>query len=304
MAGEPALNRVTGPLGPRRGIAAALKRLREDSGKNLNDVAGDLMISTSKLSRLENAQGKPLPRDIRDLIGYYRIEGTPLAGDLRRWVADAQRPGWWTDYDDEVLGPVLGGLGLDTHLAYEADATVERTYTMPFAPALLQTPDYARAIFRDMEHRSEDEVDQLVDVRMRRQEALSSRIGLDPLRLVAVTHESSLRQAVGSAEILQNQLSALVERSMAPNVSLHVFPFGARPVFTMTCMYAYFEYQSSDLQQDVVHIETHAGFWSIEDPDKVAEYRKAHDALVEASLSEDDSRALILSVRDGASSGR
>ena len=91
---------------------------------------------------------------------------------------------------------------------------------------------------------------------------------------------------------------------MAPNVSLHVFPFGARPVFTMTCMYAYFEYQSSDLQQDVVHIETHAGFWSIEDPDKVAEYRKAHDALVEASLSEDDSRALILSVRDGASSGR
>lgn len=298
------MNRVTGPLGPRRGIAAALKRLREESGKNLNDVAADLMISTSKLSRLENAQGRPLPRDIRDLISYYEIDGTPLAGDLRRWVANAQRSGWWTDYDDEVLGPVLGGLGLDTHLAYEADAIVERTYTMPFVPALLQTPDYARAIFRDMEHRSEDEVSQLVDVRMRRQEALSSRAGLDPLRLVAVTHESSLRQAVGSAEILQNQLDALAERSKAPNVSLHVFPFQAMPVLTMTCMYAYFEYQNGELQQDVVHIETPAGYWSVEDPDKVAEYRKAHDALVKTSLSEDDSRALIRSVRDDLASGR
>jgi transcriptional regulator with XRE-family HTH domain len=290
------LNRVTGPLGPRRGIAAALKKLREDSGKNLNDVAGDLMISTSKLSRLENAQGKPLPRDIRDLIRYYEIEGTSLAGDLRRWVAEAQRPGWWTDYDE-----VLGG-GLDAHLAHEVDATVERTYTMPFVPALLQTTEYAEAIFRDMEHRSEDEIRQLVEeVRTKRQVALSHREGLDALRLVAVTHESTLRQAVGSPQILRDQLDALIERSAAPNVSLRVLPFTAKPVFTMTCMYAYFEYQDA-LEQDVVHIETHAGFWSIEDPVRVAEYRKAHDDLVKASLSEDDTRTFIRSIRDGMSS--
>jgi len=64
-------------------------------------------------------------------------------------------------------------------------------------------------------------------------------------------------------------------------------------------MYAYFEYQDADnLEKDVVHIETHAGFLTIEEPDRVATYRRAHDALVEASLSEDDSRALIRSVRD------
>ena len=291
-------DKVTGPLGPRRSIAAALKQLREESGKNLNEVAEDLMISTSKLSRLENAQGKPQPRDIKDLIPYYSIEGTPLAGKLRRWVTAAQRQGWWTDFDDEVLGNPLGGLGLDAHLGYEADATAERIYTLPFAPALLQTTDYARAIYRDMEHRSEDEIDQLLDVRARRRQALTSREGLEPLQLVAVTHESSLRQGVGSPQILRDQLDALVEGSRAPNVSLHVLPFEAGPVFTMTCMYAYFEYQDADLEQDVVHIETHAGYWSIENPDKVAEYRRAHDALVNASLSEDASRALIRSIRD------
>jgi transcriptional regulator with XRE-family HTH domain len=295
---DKATSKVTGPLGPRRNIAAALRQLREDSGKNLNQVAEDLMISTSKLSRLENAQGKPQPRDIKDAIAYYGIEGTPMAGNLRRWVASAQRQGWWTDFDDQVLGGVLGGLGLDAHLGYEADAKVERIYTLPFVPALLQTTEYAKAIFRDMERRSDDEISQLLDVRARRQQALTSREGMDPLRLVAVTHESSLRQAVGSPEILRDQLDALIERSTAPNVSLHVLPFQAGPVLTMTCMYAYFEYEDVDIEQDVVHIETHAGYWSIENPDKVAEYRKAHDALVRASLGEPESRALIRSIRD------
>src|SRR5208282_302363 len=86
---RPVVAKVTGPLGPRRGIAAALKQLREDRGKRLTEVAQDLMMSSSKLSRLENAQGTPLPRDIRDLIRYYQIEGTPLAARLERWVRAA-----------------------------------------------------------------------------------------------------------------------------------------------------------------------------------------------------------------------
>jgi transcriptional regulator with XRE-family HTH domain len=292
-------DRVTGPLGPRRHIAAALKQLREDSGKLLSDVAGDLMISTSKLSRLENAQGRPLPRDIRDLSRYYGIQRTPLADRMQEWVNAAQRRGWWTDFDDQVVE------GLDAHLAYEEDATVERTYTLPFVPALLQTEDYARAVFRDMEQqRSEDEIRQLLEVRQVRRQALIERSGLPPLELVAVTYESTLRQLVGSPQILADQLDELVEQSQAPNVRLHVLPFEAKPVFSMTCMWAYFEYEGvGDLEQDVVHLETPAGFWSIEDPARVAEYRKAHNALVETSLNEDDSRSLIRAIRDEGQSG-
>jgi transcriptional regulator with XRE-family HTH domain len=288
------VDRVTGPLAPRRAIATVLRQLREDAGKNLNDVAEDLLISRSKLSRLENAQGKPLPRDIRDLIRYYQIEGTPTAGRLQRWVKDAQRPGWWTDFD--VL---LGTGGLDAHVAYEADATVERTYTLPFLPALLQTENYAAAIFRDMEGRSEDEVRQLVEVRLIRQAALTSREDLPPLQLVAVTHESTLRQVIGSPAIMRAQLDRLADRPADQHVRLHVLPFTARPVFSMTCMYAYFEYQDIDsLDQDVVHIETHAGFLNIEDAGQVARYRAAHEALVQASLTEDESLARIRQVRD------
>lgn len=115
-------DKVTGPLGPRRAIANAIKKLREERGKLLTEISRDVSLSTSEPSRLENAQGKPNPSNISHLIRYYRIEGTPLAARLDRWAAVA-------------------------HL-----------YALPFLPELLQALDYARE-------------------------------GLEPLRLVAVTHE-------------------------------------------------------------------------------------------------------------------
>lgn len=284
-------DKVTGPFGPRRAIANAIKKLREDRGKLLTEISRDVSLSTSKLSRLENAQGKPNPSDISHLIRYYQIEGTPLAARLDRWVKDAQRPGWWTNYDEQVIG------GLDAHLAYEVDAAVARVYTIPFVPALLQTLDYSRAVFRDMEGRSESEIRELLAVRLRRQEALRSRDGLEPLRLIAVTHESSLHQLVGSADIMREQLDVLAERSTDPNVTLRVLPFSARPVFSMTCMYALFEYKDVG-ESDIVHIETHAGFFSVEDASQVKTYRTHHDALMRASLAEEESRNLIRRIRD------
>lgn len=285
------MDKVTGPLGPRRAIATALKQLREERAKLLSDVSQDLGISTSKLSRLENAQGKPHPRDIRDLIQYYQIDGTPLAEQLEGWVEAAQRPGWWTDYNDVVAGT------LDAHLALEVDAVVERVYTIPFIPVLLQTIDYARAVFRDMEGRSEREIRQLLEIRLRRQEALRRREGMKPLRLVAVTHETALRQIVGSPGIMREQLDSLLERSAAPNVDLRVMPFTAKPTFSMTCMYAYFQYDDSG-ESDIVHIETHAEFFRLEDGEEVKKYRAAHDSLMRASLGKEDSLELIRSVRD------
>jgi hypothetical protein len=285
---------VSGPLGPRRRIATTLSNWRRESGQNLADVYDVTLISTSKLSRLENAEGKPRLRDVRDLIRHYGKEGTPEASRLERWVKAAEVPGWWTDFSDDVLKNRL-----DTLLAYEADAAVARVYTLPFVPALLQTDAYTEAVYRDMERRPEDQIGDLLDIRRGRKQALKQREGLEPLTLVAVTHECALRQIVGSPEIMRDQLDELLVHSDKDNVSLYVFPFSAKPTFAMTCMWAYFEYQDpEDLEQDLVQIETPAGFWTIEDSGLVAGYRKAHDSLIDSSLNEDDSRALIRSIRD------
>jgi len=123
-----------GPLLPRRRLGAELRRLRGD--RTLDDVAVETLISTSKLSRLENGQGVPQPRDIRDLIAFY---GTDKAtGDrLRRWMTEGRRQAWWKDYSD-VLNE-----SEDVFLDYESGASVIRTYTSMILPGLLQTEAYA-----------------------------------------------------------------------------------------------------------------------------------------------------------------
>ncbi|MEV7097848.1 helix-turn-helix transcriptional regulator [Amycolatopsis sp. NPDC051045] len=283
-----------GPIVPRRRIADTLKSLRDESGRTLEEVAEALLISTSKLSRLENAQGSPQARDVRDLIRFYGIENTQLAERLMRWVKASGRQGWWIDYSQTTATP-----GLDAHLAYESEATVARIYTIPLLPVLLQTADYARAQYSTHEPWwSAEEVDRLVELREHRKRVLAERDDMDPLKLVAVTHESALRQFVGSREIMRAQLDHLVERSTAPNIELRVFPFAHPPLFSMSCMYAYFEFEN-ELDRDIVHIETHAGFRHIETAKTVEYYRGYHDALVAASLEPDESRALIREIQSG-----
>jgi transcriptional regulator with XRE-family HTH domain len=279
------------PIIPRRRLATELRRLRDEAGQTLEDVAHALLISTSKLSRLENAQGSPQARDVRDLIRHYGIDGTQLAGRLMRWVASARKQGWWADYT-HTMQP-----GLDGYVAYESEASVARVYTIPVLPVLLQTADYARAQYRSMEPwRSAGEIAQLVELRMRRQDALSKRAELGPLKLIVVTHECSVRQRVGTPAVMSAQLDQLLERSTEPNIELRVLPFTAPPPFTSTCMYAYFEY-SDALDRDVVHIETHAGFRHIETPETVHQYRRHYDVLYDAALTPEDSRDLIRSIK-------
>ena len=189
---------------------------------------------------------------------------------------------------------------LDTHLAYEADAAVLRVYTLPFCrPCFKRTLTRRRRIGTWRPARADRSAH---EDSARPEEAREQRDGLDPLKLVAVTHECTLRQIVGSPEIMRDQLDELLVRSRDDNVSLYVFPFSAKPTFAMTCMWAYFEYQDPEnLEQDLVQIETPAGFFTIEDPGEVARYRKAHDSLIDSSLTEEESRALILRIRDGIS---
>jgi transcriptional regulator with XRE-family HTH domain len=283
---------------PRKRLATELRRLRDQSGRTLEQVAEELLISTSKLSRLENAQGSPQARDVRDLIKLYRVEGTELAERLHRWVRSARDPGWWHDYSDILPGD------MDVHIAYETEASVARVYTLPVLPVLLRTPDYARALYRSMEPwRTADEIDRLVRLREGRQTALVGRNGMAPLRLVAVAHESALRQRVGSDRIMHAQLGALLDWSERGNIELRVLPFATPLPPTAQCGYAYFEFTDT-LDRDVIAIETHAGFRYLESPEAVAAYQRHYQCLLDAALPVPESRALIRSVQSGLSAGQ
>src|SRR4051794_15991765 len=225
-----------GPLLPRRRLGDVLRRLRGD--RTLDDVAAETLISTSKLSRLENGQGVPQVRDIRDLINFYQVDRS-TADRIRRWMADGRRQAWWKDYSD-VLNE-----SADVFLDYESGASVIRTYTPMILPGLLQTEAYAtRVLSTTLPHRTPKQIVKLVEVRLRRQQILLS--GEDPTRLLAVIDEAAVRRALatGRPEDGRAQLAHLREMSRRRNISVRILPFaiGVHPAATS----AFNIYQFSD----------------------------------------------------------
>jgi len=287
--------RPSGPLVPRRLIAAELRRLRDASGLHLDKVATETLISTSKLSRLENAQGSPTARDVRDLIRLYKVEGTQTARDLTRWVTAARQHAWWADSNDAVA---TRPAGFDAYVAYETEAESASVYTVPVLPALLQTEEYAHAFYRAAEQwRGDDEIDELVGLRIQRQERLASGAGT-PMRLVAVTHEAGLHQRVGSAAVMQRQLEALLVASERAHIDLRVFPFTAQPTYAVVCSFALFEF-AEQAQPKTLSVETHAGFRHIETPAIVAGYEGHFQRIHSSALDADASRELIAKTARG-----
>ncbi|GHH66629.1 transcriptional regulator [Kitasatospora indigofera] len=59
------------PTVRRRRLGAELRRLRETLGMTAEEVAGRLMVSQSKISRLENGRRSISQRDVRDLCDVY-----------------------------------------------------------------------------------------------------------------------------------------------------------------------------------------------------------------------------------------
>lgn len=281
-----------GPIVPRKRLGAELKRLREESGQTLDEVAQALMISTSKLSRLENAQGSPQARDVRDLVIYYGLTDEPLGRRLTTWAREGRQMGWWADYEDLIQSRE----SFDIYLAYETEAKISRVYTIPYITGLLQTSEYTRELVKAMSPWfTSEEIERFVQLRIRRQDGLTHREGRPPLDLRTIIHEVSLSQFVGSAEIMRDQLDALLTvPSKYPKVDLRVLPTRSEPHLMNTCTWSYFVFE--ELDRDVVHLETHAGFRHIEDIETTKRYERAFSDMSERSLDPDESAKLIHSM--------
>jgi transcriptional regulator with XRE-family HTH domain len=269
-----------GPLLHRRRLGVELRRLRGD--RTLDEVAEATLISSSKLSRLENGQGVPQPRDIRDLVSFYRL-GQSDAERLRRWASAGRGQAWWREFS-AVLST-----NLDTYLDYESGASTIRTYAAAVIPPLLQTAAYATRLSRAIPPvRSEDAIAQLVEARARRQEIL----GDAGPQLIVVMDEAALRRPFGPAAEVQEQREHLVAMSRRRFVSLRVLPFDAGPHAGLLGMFTILQY-ADDIDRDVVAVESHTGERLLEQPSSVLEYLRIFDALSRSALDHDASRAVI-----------
>ena len=273
-----------GPLLPRRRLGAELKRLR--GSRTLDEVFAETLISTSKLSRLENGQGVPQLRDIRDLIAHYEADRA-TADRLRRLAADGRRQAWWREYSDVLNESV------DVFLDYESGASVIRIFSPMVLPGVLQTEAYASRLYKILRPElTRDEVDKFVQVRLRRQQILQGS-DADTTRLMAVIDEAAIRRtmALGDGDA-RAQLLHLREISRRRNVSIRVLPLDAGLHAGVMGIFTVFEF-ADDIDRDVVSVETHSGDRYLEEQSSVRAYLRRFDSVSHEALDETESRDLL-----------
>jgi len=123
----------------RRLVGGALRRYRENLGYALEDAAQVLACDRSKISRIETGQRGIRAGELRELLAEYGADEQAQAA-LAAIAHPRAARGWWRAYADVVPGP------FQDYLTLEMAASQILVYEAQQVPALMQTPDYARAV--------------------------------------------------------------------------------------------------------------------------------------------------------------
>ncbi|MFF8192288.1 helix-turn-helix domain-containing protein [Streptomyces bobili] len=273
------------PTVRRRRLGQELRKLREDKGMTAEQVADRLLVSQSKISRLENGRRSISQRDVRDLCGVYEVEDQRIVDSLMQMAKDSRQQGWWHAFGDVPYSVYIG---------LETDAASLRVYDPQVVPGLLQTRQYAETLISGaLPETAPTEIEKRVQVRMRRQERISAEE--NPLRLWTVMDEAALRRIVGGKSLMRDQLEYLVEQSRLPHVTVQVIPFdmGAHP--GLNGQYAILEFPDA-ADSSVVYIEGVTSDLYLEKPNDVQKYSVMYEHLRAQALNVDQSRQFIAEI--------
>jgi transcriptional regulator with XRE-family HTH domain len=273
------------PTVRRRRLGQELRKLREDKGMTAEQVADRLLVSQSKISRLENGRRSISQRDVRDLCGVYEVEDQRIVESLMQMAKDSRQQGWWHAFGDVPYSVYIG---------LETDAASLRVYDPQVVPGLLQTRQYAETLISGaLPETASTEIEKRVQVRMRRQERISAEE--NPLRLWTVMDEAALRRVVGNRSLMRDQLEHLVEQSQLPHVTVQVIPFdmGAHP--GLNGQYAILEFPDAS-DSSVVYIEGVTSDLYLEKPNDVQKYSVMYEHLRAQALNVEQSRQFIADI--------
>ncbi|MEU9760226.1 helix-turn-helix transcriptional regulator [Streptomyces sp. NPDC047985] len=270
------------PTVRRRRLGQELRRLRELKGMTAEEVAERLLVSQSKISRLENGRRSISQRDVRDLCGVYEVEDHRIVDSLMQMAKDSRQQGWWHAFGD---------IPYSVYIGLETDAESLRVYEPQVVPGLLQTRGYAEALINGaLPEAPPSDIEKRVTVRARRQDRITTPE--QPLRLWAVIDESALRRMVGGKQVMIEQLEQLVELSHLPHVTVQVLPFdmGAHP--GINGQYAILEFPDA-ADSSVVYIEGVTSDLYLEKAHDVQRYSFMYEHLRAQSMNVEQSRIFI-----------
>lgn len=238
---------VDDPAVQRRRLRIELRALRKRSGHTQRDVAEAMDWSPSKLIRIENGDVRITPIDLRALLAYYGVRDSERVESLVD-MARSSRQDLWAEFRDVHTGPWL------TFLGYESSASVMRTFDTLFIPGILQTEEYALAVYAARAVPLEV-AERRWEARLRRQ-SLHERD--EPPEMYFIVDESTLRRQVGGTRVMHRQLEYLRELGDLSHITVRVVPFTVGAYFSLGRPFVHLEFPDAS-DDDLLHIEDFAG---------------------------------------------
>jgi transcriptional regulator with XRE-family HTH domain len=267
-----------------RELGKQLRQLRYQHGLTVEDVAGQLLCSATKVSRLETGMRRPSLRDVRDLCALYNLDER-TSTELMNLARGAREQGWWTQYIDVSFEPYIG---------LEAEATAITCYSMYYVPGLLQTEEYARALIKAITPRIEPEVyEQRVEVRLRRQQLLEQ--GNRP-RYRVLLDEAVLHRRVGGAHVMYAQLSKILEAEKKDQAAVQIIPFDIGAHAAQDSNFVLLEFDEPSASP-VIYVEGLTGSRYIDREADVDRYRETVERLRDSALDQHESKHRLNELR-------
>jgi len=200
------LDPTTGPLDF---FGAEVRRWRTAAGLSQEQLGQRVGYTGAQVGKVETGERAPSQE-----FAQHCDQALPGAGGLflriyhlaRRW--DGGYPSWFVEW-----------------VQAESRAITLHTWEPLLIPGLVQTPEYARALFQAWRSaRTDAELDQLVSARIERQLIFERP---NPPSLWAVIDEGVLTRCVGSPQTMRDQLAHLLDVSDRLRITVQVVPAGA-----------------------------------------------------------------------------
>ncbi|MFF7406721.1 helix-turn-helix domain-containing protein [Streptomyces sp. TR1341] len=192
-------------------LATELRRLREAAGLNSRQAAALLGVAPAQITHIESALAGVSEQRIRRLASHYDCTDQAFIDALAAMATDRTH-GWWEEYRGLLPTSFLDLAELEHH------ASLLREVAILYMPGLLQTEDYARAVFSArIPELTQEELELRVRHRMRRQQHTHP--------YETVIHEAALRIRVSDRNAARAQLRQLLELSESDRVTVRVIPF-------------------------------------------------------------------------------
>ncbi|MFJ1644759.1 helix-turn-helix domain-containing protein [Streptomyces sp. NPDC088258] len=264
-------------------LGTELKKLRLRSGKLARHAAGLFQTDQARISNIEAGKIGISAERVRKLAVFYECDDTALIEALCEITEEQRGQFWWDDYR-RVLPPAFLDIAELEHHA------VRLRYLQPVTfPGILQTEDYARAVFESVVPKlPSNEVQSRIDNRMQRKGILDRET---PPAIEAIVHEAALRMRIGGRQVARAQLEHLMESSELPGITVRVIPFAHEDFIhlTQTVLYA----DGIVPQLDTVHLDNSYDGRFLDAEAELEKYRTLIGFAEQASLEPAESLSFI-----------